>query len=324
MPSQCTKKRKEKTFSLDESFFFGYIHLWTSKQKEDDLQYDLVLEGGGKRNAFTSGVLVELARLGMNIGELSRVYAVSSAAHTAAFLVAGQIDLTPRIWVEELNGADIFSFFNPIRGRRLGDVHRLVDYGCRELNEQALDRSTTKLCIVVADLSTGQPLYITCDSSNIRNVLKGTCVVPEWAEPIHLNGKRVVDGGIIDPLPVLQAVKDGSKKLLVISNRPAGFTLKGVTRKVVLPWTMFARYRESRRAFSSELPKRYLQSQGFLENPHPDIKVFTIRPPREVGKLFERNPKRIQEMIDLGMATAQNAWPTLKQFLGSGKTRAQQ
>jgi predicted patatin/cPLA2 family phospholipase len=274
----------------------------------------LVMEAGGKRNAFTSGVLVGLTRLGLQPACFTRVYACSSAAHTAAFFVTGQVECTPRIWIEELNGSDIFSFFNPLRGRRFGDVHRLVEHGCRELNVGAL-ACAPELIVVLADLQTGEPLYVRCTPENIHTVLKGTCVVPRWADPIEFDGLRVVDGGIADPLPVQQAIADGARRLVVISNRPAGFRLNGIARTLLAPWAMFGGYRQSRLAFSQRLPKHYEATQQLLERESQHWRTFTIRPHGDLGNLFERNPKRVAELVETGQQTAAQVWPKLREFL---------
>jgi len=65
--------------------------------------------------------------------QFDAIFAHSSAAHISALFIAGQIDLSQRIWVDELSKPGVFGPTNVLKGNRLANVDYLVDECCKEL-----------------------------------------------------------------------------------------------------------------------------------------------------------------------------------------------
>lgn len=274
----------------------------------------LVLEGGGMRNAYLSGVLTEWTQAGLDFSDFGRIYACSSAAHTAAFLLAGQIELTRRVWLE-LTSPDIFHPLNPLRRRKLGDVDRLVDGGCAGLDLAAFADNPTRLFINVFSLVTHELEYVEATPNNLRDLLKACCVVPRWARPVDLNGIPCADGGIADPFPVMKAVQDGADQILAVSNRTEGFQVRGFSRTHVAPWAMFAGYPEARRVFQS-LSVRYAETKRLLREPPPGLHTLCVRPEKELpAGIFERRPHVVRQTYRAGMQTARQNLAAVRAFL---------
>ena len=47
--------------------------------------------------------------------------------------------------------------------------------------------------------------------------------MPFIAPAVEYNNRKLLDGGIIDPIPVLKAQKDGYEKNVVIMTKPEGY-----------------------------------------------------------------------------------------------------
>ena len=93
------------------------------------MQVAAVIPGGGMLNAFISG-FIKGAQL--QPSQFDAIFAHSSAAHVSALFIAGQIELSKRIWVDELTKPGVFSPTNVLKGKRLANVDYLVDEYCQD------------------------------------------------------------------------------------------------------------------------------------------------------------------------------------------------
>ena len=116
----------------------------TKSTRFSPVQVAAVIPGGGMLNAFISG-FIKGARL--QPSQFDAIIAHSSAAHVSALFIAGQIELSKRIWVDELTKPGVFSFTNVLKGKRPANVDFLVDECCRELDIDAVIGSRTKLVV---------------------------------------------------------------------------------------------------------------------------------------------------------------------------------
>ncbi|TGE16461.1 patatin-like phospholipase family protein [Hymenobacter elongatus] len=155
----------------------------------------LALSGGAARGIAHLGVLQALDELCLPIGHIA---GVSSGAIAGTFYAAG---FPPR---------EIFQLVTDIRFvRLLRPAFRLglvrLDL-LEKLYEHYLgpDRTfaelTTPLTLVATDLAAGQPIYF--QEGPLVKPLLGASAVPVVCRPVEWQGQLLVDGGVMNNLPV--------------------------------------------------------------------------------------------------------------------------
>lgn len=266
------------------------------------------------RNAFTSAVLQKLREFGFGPDRVNAIYACSSAAPAAVYFITDQQERGAKLWTEELLRPEIFDPYRMLRLNHTTDVDTLIDDVCASaLDDAGLTRGTDLVINIVQERN-GETLYVSCNDDNIRQVLKATCALPLLTRKVIYENERVLDGGLVDPLPVLKAYEDGHRKFLVISNRPPGHV--PLERwEIALTKVAYPRNKKLQKAILA-MRDRYVRSMRFIKEPPPDAEVFVIAPEIELPSTrFCRDRQKILATIELGTRTAERHWNALEAFL---------
>jgi NTE family protein len=70
----------------------------------------------------------------------------------------------------------------------------------RSLGDLRFEDLERKLLVITADLDTKERLVLR--SGRISDAVHASCAMPGIIAPVNLNGRRCVDGGVVDPVPV--------------------------------------------------------------------------------------------------------------------------
>jgi predicted patatin/cPLA2 family phospholipase len=193
--------------------------------RDDGHRVALVVEGGGMRGVYTAGMVRAIAGLGLR-DSLDEVIAVSAGALAGAALVVNNTDGLPAVYHEDLcDRAFIdlrrglaptraivsldFLFETVMRGRHGFDPADLIDA------DIPLRPVATSL-----DHLHGRTLDGLTTAEDWRLALRASACIPLWAgPPVELHGRRLVDGYVSDPLPVVRAIDGGATHVLVLLAR---------------------------------------------------------------------------------------------------------
>jgi predicted patatin/cPLA2 family phospholipase len=265
----------------------------------------LVVQGGGMRGAYAAGAILEIFRRKQRFDGM---WATSSGAASCAYGLANQPEGI-EIWQRHLHGRQLLHPVRLLLGRSALDLDYLVDdlFGRRiPLDVEAVKRSTIPLIVPVTNVDTGEVEYFDARGENVLQLLRAAMAVPgAVVEPIALHGKRYVDGGVIDQLPIAKAIADGAKDIVVVTTRPAGFVPKPVSRFGV--WVASRRFPAIRPGLKTR-QYRYAEAIGLMEHPPPGVRVRVIRHegPLRVSR-FTTSRKRLLEAINDGAEDARRA-----------------
>ncbi len=75
------------------------------------------------------------------------------------------------------------------------------------------------LAVIACDITTGERIVL--DKGSIAQAIRASSAIPALFSPVEINGRLLVDGGIVDDLPVEQVVSMGAKFVIAcdVSNR---------------------------------------------------------------------------------------------------------
>lgn len=154
-----------------------------------------VLSGGGARGFAHLGVLDACAEAGIVPSAIS---ATSAGALVGAFIAAGvstddAVDLMRR----EVPG--LFSRWRLLRGDRITQ-ERMESFLAATLPVKRIEELPIPLFVGVTDLATG--LQHVLDKGELVPALLAASAVPVVFPPVTIAGRRYVDGGLSNNLPV--------------------------------------------------------------------------------------------------------------------------
>lgn len=275
----------------------------------------LVLEGGAKRGIYTAGVLDVLNEHGITV---DGVLGVSAGAIHGCSYVAGQKGRSIRYTLKYGNDRRFMSFYSLLT---TGDLvgaefcyHELPEK-LDPFNHAAFEKSATKFYVTCSNLETGKADYIYCDELRRKmDYLRASASLPLVSRIVEIAGKKYLDGGITDSIPLAAMQKLGYEKNIVVLTRPAGYRKKASFNRC-LAKLIYAKYPK----FAEAIKNRHLMYNRELEEIEAlekAGKILVIRPSRKIkiGKM-ERNPAVVKEMYDLGVTDAREMLGNIRKFL---------
>jgi predicted patatin/cPLA2 family phospholipase len=188
-----------------------------------------VIEGGAMRGMRSAGGLCALERLGLS-DAFDAVFATSSGAVNAAYFLARQAVYGTTIYPENLNGRE---FINALRFGKFVDVDYAIDRVVKELKPldvEALHETRAKFyaCVLDVDSAEGFTVDALDGAHPVTEVLRATCAMPIlYNRHVLMNGRRCIDGGWWDHLPIQMAIEDGCTDILVFLTEPDDFEERG-------------------------------------------------------------------------------------------------
>jgi len=168
----------------------------------------LALSGGGAHAAAHCGVLRALERERIPVAGM---VAVSAASLVAAAWAAGEdMDqlveqgsrLHPWMWVRGWGGG-------LLSGSRLG---ALIDEWVPPATFADL---RVPLLVVATDVDTGQAVVF--QEGSVRDAVRASCSFPGFFPPFQLDGRRLVDGGVSEVVPVRRTREMAGEQGVVVA-----------------------------------------------------------------------------------------------------------
>ncbi len=267
----------------------------------------MLLEGGGMRGAYTSGVLD--CFLDENL-YFEKIFGVSAGGCNAVSYISRQ------------RGRNIYILKEFSQDKRYVDPKGILtrgsvfgmDFVFREIPDKLVyldyDRyvaSKTQLYIVSTDCDTGRPdVRMTLDARDSLSYLMGSSSIPLFSQMVAVDGKLLVDGSASESIPLLSALARGITRPVIVLTRPAGYRKhKSRTDKLVA-----VKYRRFPNLVKS-LQHRYLTYNKSIEDCEAlerEGKAVIIRPsqPVAVGN-FEKDPEKLQQLYQNGYDDAKAA-----------------
>ena len=185
----------------------------------------IVLEGGGLRGAFTSGVLEYLLEREVNF---DRVIGVSAGACVGASYVSKQKGRNRKVNVEYPSDRRYMGFRHLITTGSYFNMEfvfgelptKLVPF-----DEQAFFENPAEFDVITTSLTSGKSKIFTKNKIKefgVDKVLIASSSIPLLSKPVDINGRLFFDGGVADSIPVKHAFSK-HETAVVILTRPRGY-----------------------------------------------------------------------------------------------------
>ena len=245
----------------------------------------LVLEGGGMRGVFTSGVLDALMKHECYFPYVAAVSAgacngLSYMSHQPRRARYSNIDMLRKYGYLSLKNLLVQgSIFDPnILYERFPAEIVPFDYDTYAHNPAPFEMVTTN-CL------TGEAEYLSekHDARRLTAIAKASSSLPYVAQITPVDGIPMLDGGIVDSIPVLRATSQGHPFNVVVMTRNKGF--RSTERDINIPSFIYSDYPKLREALSHRV-EVYNEQLEMVERMERWGEILVIRPQRkmEVGR----------------------------------------
>ena len=177
-----------------------------------DTTLSLVLGSGGARGHAHLGVIRAIEERGLKIRNIA---GTSMGAVIGGMYAAGELD-TYAEWACELSKRDVirlldisFSWTSIFKGEKIFDVLKDL-IGDRRIED--LDRGFTA---VATDIDNQSEVWI--NKGPLFQAIRASTAVPGVFSPVQLDGRTLVDGGLVNPIPIAPTLSDATDLTIAVN-----------------------------------------------------------------------------------------------------------
>jgi NTE family protein len=172
----------------------------------------LVLGSGGARGHAHIGVIRALEERKLSIRSIS---GASMGSVIGGIYAAGELD-TYNKWAMNLRKSDVvklldfsFTWISIFKGERVIEV----------LKDLIGDRQIEDLPIAFTAVATAieEQREVWLNSGSLFDAIKASTAVPGVFSPVEINGRRLVDGGIVNPIPIAPTLNDATDLTIAVN-----------------------------------------------------------------------------------------------------------
>ncbi len=276
----------------------------------------LVLEGGAMRGMFTAGVIDVMMESGI---DFDGMIGVSAGAAFGCNFKSRQIGRAIRYNMKYCNDERYCGFKTLLK---TGDIYG-VDFCYRQIPDELdiFDAETYKnnpieFYVVCTDVITGEAVYHKCGdvAKDDLEWMRASASMPLVSRIVETGGRKLLDGGIADSIPLKYFESIGYNKNVVVLTQPEGYQKKK-NKALPLMRIKLCRYPNFLKAVRRR-HNMYNDTTEYIKSKEQSGQALVIRPPHplNVGAV-EHNPERLKEVYDLGRATALLHINRIKEFL---------
>lgn len=255
----------------------------------------LILEGGGMRGVFTSGVLDNLMNrkirfpytIGVSAGACNGLSYMSEQRGRAKF---SNIDL--------LEKHHYIGFKHLLTKGNIMDFDLLFHTFPEEIipyDYDAYARTEAQYEMVTTNCLTGEACYFNekVSPKRIIEIVKASSSLPFLCPITYVDGIPMLDGGITDSIPILRAQSLGFTHNLVVLTRNKGYRKAG---EMKIPPFFYRKYPKLREAIRNR-NRLYNQQMELVEKLENEGKICVIRP--ELPIAVDRMERDTSKLLDL-------------------------
>ena len=267
------------------------------------MKVGLVLEGGGMRALFTAGVLDAL--LDIKELDIDGIVGVSAGALFGVNYVSGQKERAIRYNKKYARDKRYMGFYSWITtGNAVNEEFAFyeIPFKLDVFDQEKFKQSKIDFYVVMTNVESGKPEYVLIkDVFKQMEYLRATSALPFASKIIEINGKKYLDGGISDSIPIDYCEGLGYDKIILVLTRP-----KNTHKEDKLNFLYKLVYRKYPNLVERliNMGKDYEVVLKKIEDLENENKIFVIRPPKvlKIGRL-EKNEDKIQNVYDIGLNT---------------------
>jgi len=278
----------------------------------------IVLEGGGLRGAFTSGVLEYFIEKELNF---DRVIGVSAGACVGASYLSKQKGRNRKVNVEYPSDKRYMGFRHLITTGsyfNMKFVFNELPTTLVPFDEHAFFKNPAAFDVIATSLNSGDSVIFSKQEIadiGLEKVLIASSSIPLLSQSVAIGGQLFYDGGVANSIPVKYALSKHEKAVVVLT-RPRGYRKK--VMKNTLPFKLAFRKQPEFLAVLLNRNNEYNRTLDFCEQMEKKGKLFIIAPLPEfsIGRT-EQNFEKRMNLYKHGYTLIRKEFENLQLFLNA-------
>lgn len=225
----------------------------------------LVLGSGGARGLTHIGAIHWLEENGFEITSIS---GCSMGALVGGIYAAGKLDEFEH-WVRAIDKMSILSLLD-ISWRSSGLVKgdKIIETLVELVGRRKIEELSIPFTAVAANLDSGKEVWF--QSGSLFDAIRASISIPFFFTAFDYNGQNLVDGGVLNPVPIAPTFSDQSDITIAINLGGVPEKLEGFNTNKTEPDNAFDDIRDKITNFFSDF------SSGDIEKTQKELGVFEV------------------------------------------------
>jgi NTE family protein len=180
--------------------------------KQNKKSISLVLGSGGARGYAHIGVIEELEEQGYEIVSIS---GASMGALVGGLYACGKLQMYKE-WVLGLSALDVASLLDLSWDKR-GFVKGVKIFGklAEMIGDIKIEALPIRYTAVATDLKRNKEVWF--QEGSLLEAIRASISIPSFFTPVEKEGMLLVDGGVLNPLPVAPTMSDQSEMTIAVN-----------------------------------------------------------------------------------------------------------
>jgi len=254
----------------------------------------LVLEGGAKLGVYSAGVVDVLMKQGI---VTDGVIGVSAGAIIGLNYASWQRGRSIKMNIRYCREKKFMSWRSFLETGNIVDTQfcyhdipdRLIPF-----DHGSFERSATKFYAVCTNIETGKAEYVLCgDARSKVEYIRASASMPFLSNIVEIDGKKLLDGYLSDPIPLRRFQEMGYGKCIVVQTKTADYREK--PEYITMSRLFYREYPNLIKDFE-ENSALYNETLEFIDRQEKEGKIIRIRPSRKMDiSKTEHDPMKIHE-----------------------------
>ena len=275
----------------------------------------LILEGGGMRGVYTAGVLDFFMEKDLYFKDC---YAVSAGACHAISYFSKQRGRSIKVNLDYLHDKRYCSVNSLIKTGDMFGVDMIYNIIPNKLvlfDYDTYNKFDGNFYSVVTNCETGEAEYLRInDARKDIDAVRASSSLPLWSRIVEINGKKYLDGGIWDSIPIRKSIEDGHEKNVVVLTRDKSYR-KEKSKLLPVFKIKYKKYPKFLKAVENRY-RVYNETLDFIDEEKKKNKAFVIQPKYHVsiGRL-EKDKEKLRALYKQGYNDARDCYDDLIKFI---------
>jgi predicted patatin/cPLA2 family phospholipase len=243
----------------------------------------LIIEGGGFKSGFTAGILDSFI---INQFNPFRLYiGISGGAMNLTSYISGQYKRNINIISSMSENTNFISIVRFLKGGNYLELKYLLNlttkkypFNVKSANEKLKGADCR---VVVTNYMNGIASYLSVKKYGWQKTMEATGSLPIATRGYcEIAGKKYIDGGLADPLPVKRVYDWGYRKIVLLRTHTENIDPNWKIESLYAP--LFFRDNPKLQKLVMRNDKIYAKQQKYISRPPDDLALFQIAPESEL------------------------------------------
>ncbi len=276
-----------------------------------DSKTGLVLEGGGMRGVFTCGVLDYFMD-----NDMWFPYCVA----VSAGVCNGLSYMSRQRGRAKFSNIDMLDQYHYIGIKHLWKNHSILDQELlfkefpnviHPFDYDEYKKNSARFEMVTTNCLTGRACYMEekIDMKRLIEIARASSSLPFVCPVVYVDKVPMLDGGIVDSIPIVRAFEQGYSNIVVVTTRNRGY--RSDEKDIKIPSFIYKKYPRLRVVLSKRC-KLYDDQLDLLEKLEDEKKIVVIRPIKtmEVDRI-STDIEKLTALYEEGYECAKQAMSSL-------------